>query len=233
MNILTIDTATQIEHVALVSGDRYSDKTRTVDVSHAATIFQSIKDAFSDIDIAFNELDLIGVGIGPGSFTGIRIAVSSARMLAQLLDVPLVGIKTHRIYAESVQADVDENIIVAFDAKKGRVFGALYKKNNNEEIEEIVEPGDHYIDYLIDNINNKKRTSIVGDGGKKYCEAIEKKILNYVQLDDFLPGAELSCLLTEKIFRQSPGDYTDISRTVPYYSRKSDAEIVKEMKRGN
>ncbi len=233
MNILTIDTATQIEHVALVSGDRHSDKTRIVDVSHAATIFQSIKNAFLEIDIAFKDLDLIGVGIGPGSFTGIRIAVSSTRMLAQLLEVPLVGIKTHRIYAESVKAKVDENIIVAFDAKKGRVFGALYKKNNNAEIEEIIEPGDHYIDYLIDNINNEKRTNIIGDGGKKYCEAIEKKIPDHVQLDDFLPGAGLSCLLTEKIYRQSPGDFTDISRTVPDYSRKSDAEIVKEMKRDN
>ncbi len=231
MRILTIDTAASVELIGASSGDAVSDKTREVGVSHSITLFEGIDSALGELDIAINDIELIGVGLGPGSFTGIRIAVSTARMLAQLLKTPLVGIKTHHLYASSVKAEIDENILIAFDAKKGRVFGALYRSGKDRlSPVEVVEPGDYYMDYLIDNIDRDKRTLLIGDGVEKYYNLIEERAPDHKRLSGFMPSAKDACALTEYIYNMEPEKHNNINRVVPFYSRKSDAEIVKEMR---
>ncbi len=93
------------------------------------TLFDNIDAALAGAGISATDLQLIGVGIGPGSFTGIRIAVSTARMLAQVLSIPLAGLSSPLIYAASMEALPGEYLMTAFDAKKGRVFGALYRRD--------------------------------------------------------------------------------------------------------
>ncbi len=229
MNILTIDTATAVEMVAASSGSKVSDETREVGVSHSITLFESMDNALNELGIAIKDIDLVGVGIGPGSFTGIRIAVTTARMLAQLLGAPLVGIKTHLFYAASVKADIDDNILIAFDAKKGRVFGALYRRGPQElSPVEIVEPGDYYMDFLINQIDKENRTFIIGDGVEKYYDSIKSEISDHELLTGFKPSAKIACDMTGNIYKIDSGLYASINRVVPFYSRKSDAEIVKE-----
>ena len=232
MNILTIATATEVEIVAISTKHGISDKTNIVGLSHSITLFENIDKALGKLDITINDIDLIGVGIGPGSFTGIRIAVSTARMLAQLLNVPLVGIKTHLIYAASVKASVNENILIAFDAKKDRVFGALYRKTDNPLSPlEIIAPGDYSIDYLLENVNNNYRTLLIGNGTDKYYPIIKNKISDIRMMSQFKPSAGLVCALTDAIFMNDPNRYADINRTLPFYMRKSDAEIAMNMRR--
>ena len=231
MNLLTIDTATIVELVAVSSKNEISDKTKVVGVSHSITLFENIDCALNELNITIRDINIIGVGIGPGSFTGIRIAVCTARMLAQLLNAPLVDIKTHLLYASSVEACLNENILIAFDAKKERVFGALYKKG--KEILsplEVIPPGDYNIDFLIDQIDREEATYIIGDGAEKYYSIIKKRIPDYKMLTGFKPRAKIASALTEHIYKKNPSLFTDINRVVPFYSRKSDAEIVKELK---
>ena len=100
-----------------------------VNTSHSVTLLDTINRCLDTLGLAPGDLNCLGVGVGPGSFTGIRIAVTTARMLAQVLGIPLVGIQTHLLYAVSVRGGRGDNIMIAFDAKKGRVFGALYRKS--------------------------------------------------------------------------------------------------------
>jgi len=228
LNILTIDTSTSIELVAISSKNRVSDKTKVVGVSHSTTLFENIDKAINELNITIKDINLLGVGIGPGSFTGIRIAVSTARMLAQVLDVPLVGIKTHLIYACTAQANINENILIAFDAKKERVFGALYRKSDTQlNPIEIIEPGDYRVEFMVDYIDNNHRTLLIGDGVKKFYQLLNTKISNKEFLLKFNPLGEIACNLTEYLFQKEPDKYTDINRALPLYTRKSDAEIVK------
>lgn len=210
--------------------DKVLDKTKIADVSHSVTIFESIHSALTGSGITVNDLDVIGVGTGPGSFTGIRIAVATARMLAQILNVPLVGVKTPLFYAASLENKSGKNIMVAFDAKKKRVFGALYKGTDSLFPEEIIEPGDYYIDHLIENIDHQSETVIIGNGGKKYREEIEKKTGSCEFLDNFMPSGGIACKITGELLRKNPELYSDFNKTLPYYSRKSDAEIIKSGK---
>ena len=230
MNILVIDTSTPVEIVAAASGKSVSDQIRLVSVSHSATLFGSIDKALKEISIEPEDLNLIGVGIGPGSFTGIRIAVTTARMLSQILDLPLVGINSQLLYAASASEEAGKNdyILIAFDAKKGKVFGALYQKN--EELVEIREPGDYKIEDLLIGINPAGKTLLIGDGCKKFKEEIELKVADRKYLPVYLPSAETICNLAKRIYSGDPDMYNDFNNIIPFYSRPSDAELNKKMK---
>lgn len=228
MNILTIDTATEVELVSIVSQKGISSKTRAVASSHSTTLFANIDAALRELDLTIDDISLIGVGIGPGSFTGIRIAVATTRMLAQLIAIPLVGIKTHVIYAASVQASAHDQILIAFDAKKDRLFGALYRKRDDTIVpDEIIPPGDYTPDSLIRGIELEGQTYLIGSGIEKYHNAFSKKIPNHRIIQNFLPSGEIACQLTKEIYLQKPDSFNDYNQVVPYYARKSDAEIMR------
>jgi len=232
LNILVIDTATKIELIAVTDGKRCSSSAEPVRDSHSKTIFNNIGNRLEEIGLKINDITLIGVGLGPGSFTGIRIAVSTARMISQILKTPLVGIKTQIIYAASVMAGKDDNILVAFDAKKNRVFGALYKKDVSSVWPvEIIPPGDYHIDFLLDKIDTNKTYS-AGDGAEKYIEEISGRLGKHEFIPDFQPSGEIAAELIFQMYRENPGKYKNIHGVVPYYGRKSDAEIMK-MDRSN
>jgi tRNA threonylcarbamoyladenosine biosynthesis protein TsaB len=231
LNILVIDTATKIEIAAASSGSAFSDKINTVSVSHSITLFDSIDLALKEIQLQLKDINVIGVGIGPGSFTGIRIAVTTARMFSQIFNLPLIGIKTHLMYAASVcdKAKTGENILIAFDAKKGRVFGALYKKEKDYlNPSEIVEPGDYSIEYLLNFVNLKEKTILIGDGCEKYNTEIIPRIQDHELLSKFIPSGKTICGLVEKIYLENSGNYSDLNHVLPFYARRSDAEILKE-----
>ncbi|MBN2402422.1 MAG: tRNA (adenosine(37)-N6)-threonylcarbamoyltransferase complex dimerization subunit type 1 TsaB [Spirochaetes bacterium] len=230
MNILAIDTATKIEIAAASSENVFSDQTKAVNVSHSIMLFNNIDLALKEAKIELNDINVIGVGIGPGSFTGIRIAVATARMFSQVFDLPLVGIKTHLMYAASVneKANAGENILIAFDAKKSRVFGALYKKGEDDlKPVAIIEPGDYTIEYLVNSIIPEKKTILIGDGCGKYYTEIKSQVKEHELLPYFMPSGKTICRLIKKVYLENPDNYSDLNNVLPFYARRTDAEIMK------
>lgn len=231
MNILVIDTASQLEIVAACAASGAAEASTLIQTSHSTTLMGAIDGCLNRLGLGLRDLDCIGVGIGPGSFTGIRIAVTTARMLAQVLGKPLVGVKTQLLFAVSAGAEAGENILVAFDAKKGRVFGALYRGAVDPLAPlEIVPPGDYAIDALIAGVDRTRRTHLIGDGTMKYAEALAP-LERAVFREDFAPDGRALCGLTAAHYRADPDAYADLNATVPCYARKSDAETAKESKR--
>ncbi len=229
MNVLVIDTATAVELVAVTANGRPADETAPVEVSHSVTLFDSIDRCLDKAGITLSQVGLIGVGTGPGSFTGIRIAVTTARMLAQILDVPLVGIGTHLLYAAPVPCSPGDQVLVAFDAKKKRVFGSLYRCGTGLP-EELVKPGDYDISLILDRAE-KGTTHCVGDGTERYRDIIEKRLKQPLFHENFLPSGKTACLIALDMYEASPQKEFPHTGVVPRYARKSDAEIEKKAKR--
>jgi tRNA threonylcarbamoyladenosine biosynthesis protein TsaB len=230
LNILAIDTSTKIEIAAASSGNSFSEEIKAVSESHSVSLFENIDLVLKKIKLELKDINLMCVGIGPGSFTGIRIAVSTARMFAQIFNLPLVGIKTHLMYAVSVcdKAKSGDNILIAFDAKKSRVFGALYKKENDDlNPTEIVKPGDYSIEYILSHVKPGETTILAGDGSEKYFTDIKNRIERCDLLTDFLPSGKIICSLAEKIYLENPGEYGNLNKVLPFYARRSDAETMK------
>lgn len=228
MNILLLDTATNIEIVALQHNGMVADKTTQTQQSHSVTLFDTIDSACRGLNTTIHTIQCIGVGIGPGSFTGIRIAVTTARMLSQILQVPLVGVPTQLLFASAI-AHNNAHCIVAFDAKKGRVFAARYLVTLDSIPQEILPPGDYTIEDLF-SVQSNHPVIAVGDGSIKYREHMTTLCNTIEIIPDFIPKAERMMRLVESLYMENPSHYTDHRNVLPYYSRKSDAEVMKELR---
>ncbi len=227
MNILTIDTATHLELMTLKYKDCLYEDDIITSKSHASTLFSTLQKLFKMGDCTINDIDLIGVGVGPGSFTGIRIAITTARMMAQLLQIPLVGFKTQELFGRSAVNNDCDSILVAFDAKKNKVFGALYKKNGDKVIE-VISPGDYDIETLGDQADGSVIS--IGDGVSRYKERLDKTCKHRF-LEDFEPDGSMAVQLTAELYNKNKEYAMDINNTVPLYTRKSDAEIALDIRK--
>jgi len=228
LNILVIDTATRIEIVAAASNDTCAGVSSDSGASHAVTLIDSIDRCLAQVGLLPQDIELIGVGIGPGSFTGIRIAVAAARMMAQVLERPLLGFPTPLLYAAGAGAAVGDEILVAFDAKKGRVFGALYAEEGTGIPRAIVPPGDYDIAGILRKANPSATLHCIGDGVARYRSSVFESDKRVKDVTGLIPPPEAACRLARIIYDANPDACADWSRTLPFYARKSDAEIFRE-----
>jgi tRNA threonylcarbamoyladenosine biosynthesis protein TsaB len=231
LNTLIIDASTGNEFISIGNGKENFYCNDNIKLSHSVTLFKNIELLLGRSELDISQINLLGVGIGPGSFTGVRIAVTTMRMLAQILKIPLVGLYSQDMVASSIKTD--GNIIVAADAKKGRVFGAVYSKIDDDVFPKtIIYPGDYYISQLLDNINENRYTVAIGNGSEKYLVEIKKHIhvskFTFIKEYEF-SGEKINELLIKK-YNEKKEYYDLYSNTLPFYARKSDAEIAKEKK---
>jgi tRNA threonylcarbamoyladenosine biosynthesis protein TsaB len=126
LRVLALDTSTDACTVALVGepGPPY-EITIPVRTGHAGSLLPVIDRLFSMSPSAKEDVDLIAVGIGPGSFTGIRIGIATARGLAMALSKPLAGINTLDALAHGALPSALP-IMPIIDARKSEIFCSLY-----------------------------------------------------------------------------------------------------------
>lgn len=128
MKILAIDTSNHPMSVALVE-DHQLKATMTLNMvrNHSIYVMPTINHLFSLVNWQPEDLDRVVVAKGPGSYTGVRIAVTTAKTLAMTLNIELVGISSLKVIAANV-ANVTNGLIVPFmDARRGNVFSGIYQ----------------------------------------------------------------------------------------------------------
>ena len=127
MLVLGIDTSSKISSIGLYDSEKGVVAVNSVQVkmTHSDTLMVFIDKLFRDSGKKLEDVDRIAVGIGPGSFTGIRIGVGTAKGLAYSAQKEIVGINTLDIIARNIKK-TDKYIISIIDAKKERVFYSVY-----------------------------------------------------------------------------------------------------------
>lgn len=126
MKALAIDTSTFSMGVAVVDGDKVLAEVITnIKKNHSIRLMPAIEQVMKEVNISPQELERIIVAQGPGSYTGVRIGVTTAKTLAWTLGVPLVGVSTLEVIAQNGKL---ANIYVSpiIDARRGQVFTGLY-----------------------------------------------------------------------------------------------------------
>src|SRR5262245_29022414 len=129
MLVLALSTSTPRASVALVEGDRVlADLSRDDPRGHAEHLFAMIDAALEAAGRSRSNVDLVACDIGPGSFTGVRIAVASAKGIAVGLGVPLAGVVSLEAMAAHARSTCSPTTLVAaaIDAKKGELYIAVY-----------------------------------------------------------------------------------------------------------
>jgi tRNA threonylcarbamoyladenosine biosynthesis protein TsaB len=131
VNVLALDTSTSCLSVALMRDKAIiSEINLAVKVGHAGMILPVIDEVLSNSSTNKDDITLIATGTGPGSFTGLRIGIATAKGLAKAIRCPLAGIPTLDIIARGALPS-SMHIMPIVDAKKGEVFCALYNKDGS------------------------------------------------------------------------------------------------------
>ncbi|WP_339060969.1 tRNA (adenosine(37)-N6)-threonylcarbamoyltransferase complex dimerization subunit type 1 TsaB [Tepidibacillus marianensis] len=132
MKILAIDTSTAVMGVALLNEERVlAEITTNVKRNHSIRLMPSIEILFQEVKGSPEDIDLIAVAKGPGSYTGVRIGVTTAKAFAYALNKPIIGISTLEAMAFQNKG-FKGYISPLMDARRGQVYTGLYQGDWNE-----------------------------------------------------------------------------------------------------
>ena len=211
MLILGIDTSTKICTCSIFDSENgvIAETSLSVKKNHSNIVMPIIDNLFKISDLNINDIDKIAVAIGPGSFTGVRIALGIAKGLAMALNKPLIAVNELDIL-EAIANGNENEIIPLIDARKERV----YYKYQNTYI-------DDYLINLISNFDKNKKYVFVGDGAINYKNILKDNLgENAIILPMYnsLPRASILCELA--LNKEEANIYT----LEPEYISKSRAE---------
>jgi len=211
MLILGIDTSTKICTCSIFDSENgiIAETSLSVKKNHSNIVMPIIDNLFKISDLTINDIDKIAVAIGPGSFTGVRIALGIAKGLAMALNKPLIAINELDIL-EAIASGNENEIIPLIDARKERV----YYKYQNKYV-------DDYLINLISNFDKNKKYIFVGDGAINYKNILKDNLGDnaiILPIYNSFPRASILCELA--INKEEANIYT----LEPEYISKSRAE---------
>jgi tRNA threonylcarbamoyladenosine biosynthesis protein TsaB len=223
MRILALDTATKSCSVAIVDDQSVVAESTSVSAqTHAIHLIEMVQSVVDMSGLTLLQIDGFAVGRGPGSFTGLRIGISTIKALAVAVGKPVVGVSN--LYALAMQAAISANMICPImDARKGEVYFSRYRYENGS-LQKIVPAQVSTLEEALTAIHTD--CVFVGEGARIYRKKISEKLGPYAAFA--VPGqntirASTIGRLSVHRFKQENTD--DIVTLVPEYIRKSDAEL--------
>ncbi|GAA4724824.1 tRNA (adenosine(37)-N6)-threonylcarbamoyltransferase complex dimerization subunit type 1 TsaB [Brevibacillus fulvus] len=137
MRVLAIDTSNLVLSVAVVDESRVlAEMTTNLRKNHSVRLMDNISLLLDELELSPQELDGIAVAKGPGSYTGVRIGVATAKSLAWSLGIPVVGISSLQAVALNA-CGFTGGIVPCFDARRGQVYTALYQSQGMNRLTEM------------------------------------------------------------------------------------------------
>ena len=208
--ILNIETATKNCSVALAKEGKTiaCKEIAEQNFSHAEKLHVFIEELLSENNLKFSDLSAIAVSQGPGSYTGLRIGVSSAKGLCYALNISMIAIDTLQLLAKQIQIE-DGIIIPMIDARRMEVFTAFYDKNHNQIRNTQAE--------IIDETSYQEITEtihLVGDGTEKFKNTLIDTKFVFHSGVVFPSANEMSQLSFDKY---KISDFVDVAYFEPYY----------------
>ncbi|MCZ6678589.1 MAG: tRNA (adenosine(37)-N6)-threonylcarbamoyltransferase complex dimerization subunit type 1 TsaB [Candidatus Poribacteria bacterium] len=171
MKILGVDTSTPIGSVGLIDGEHFiAEHTLNIVKAHSSRLMPAIDQILTWAGLTVHDLDACAVGVGPGSFTGVRIGVGTIKPLCYAIKKPILGVSTLEAIAYNLRY-TDGLICPILDARKNEVYGAIFRggKDFARESADLCVP----IESLLDRI---AATAIfVGDGLQRYAPAVRER----------------------------------------------------------
>ncbi len=225
MIVLGFDTATPATAVGLRLDDgtqlqARDDPNPGERPGHATRLLPLAEDLLAQVGLSWERLERIAVGVGPGTFTGLRIGVATARGMAQSLGVELVGVSTLRALAEGASSG-EREVLSVIDARRGEVFLGGYASGRELFASRAVAPSD--LASLL-----TPGGLAVGDGAVRYRTHLEDLGVEVPEESSELHRVRGACLC-ELALEAPTREYGSV---VPDYLRRPDAELALEAAAG-
>jgi tRNA threonylcarbamoyladenosine biosynthesis protein TsaB len=223
MLVLGIETSTKQGGVAIVGEDRVLCETvLNVEVTHSERLLPAVDRALDEARITLEGLGGIAVSIGPGSFTGLRIGLSTAKGLAYATGLPLVGVPTLEAMAWTLPG-ARWQVCPVLDARKQEVYAALFR-HEPAGLRRMTEDAALAPEDLCRLIRNP--TLFLGDGADAYGALFRERLGDKMLLPPLANrGARPACVAELGRRRLLRGDRDAPDSLVPRYLRPSEAEL--------
>ena len=191
MICLGMDTSTMRTSVGIIKDD---EELLSYEISgsmyHSEELTNIIEESLNKLNLKIKDIDLFSVGVGPGSFTGVRIAVTIARIFASSTQKNIISVSS--LMATALSYEGNEIIVPIVDARRNRAYFGLYT-NNNQEISCIKEDSLMDIDEIIKLVENKK-VALVGSGATTFKDKFMEKCEVIVPKFNLIRGANIAKL---------------------------------------
>ncbi len=214
--ILNIDTSLETASVSIATeGTILSVQTNAIQRDHAAFVHVALKELLAKGNLNPSQLDAIGVTLGPGSYTGLRVGLSAAKGLCYALNKPLITVGTLEVMTKDMMLQMEKTTSYLFcpmiDARRMEVFTSIYDENFNE----LVAP--HAIVLTPQSFaeNYDENMLIFFGSGMSKWKAISKINNALFKENKMLPNA-LNMLTFQKFVLS---DFANLSSSIPQYSK--------------
>jgi tRNA threonylcarbamoyladenosine biosynthesis protein TsaB len=224
MKVLGIDTSTSCGSVGLIdNGEVIADYLLNISVTHSERLLGAIEFVLKEARCNIENLDGWAISLGPGSFTGLRIGVSTVKGLAFATQKPVAGVPALDVLAFQI-SPTPYLVCPILDARKGEVYTAFYRYEkgdfpHRQTAFQAIRPKD-----LVEKI--EERTIFIGDGVKTYGDYLQNALPSLTISPPHplhLPHGSIVARLGLELLRK--GESLDLSNFTPLYVRPSEAEL--------
>ncbi len=222
MKILGVDTSTPIGSIALIDSDNLvAEHTLDIVQAHSSRLMPAIDSVLKWGNITVDDLDGCAVGIGPGSFTGIRIGVATIKSICFAVDKPIVGVSTLEAIAYNLRGS-NSIICPLLDARRSEIYGAIFEGNTKWQrlSEDLCLPIDDFLERIKADTTSDYSIHFVGDGLETYRDVVRENLGERVHFADTIfnvpRGATVAYLGAQRL---QQGDCDNYWSLAPNYVR--------------
>lgn len=236
MNILAIETTGAAASVAVINekGQIFEEVCRET-LNHLQFLMPMVEKVLEKSKLQINDLTAIAASEGPGSFTGIRIGVSSARALAQALKLECISVPTLKSFLFNKE-EYQGIYCPIFNARRNQVYGGAYKWGDSHSIQEVVEGKAYMLSEILDLLaqvleKEQNEVTFFGDGVEAYQSQIEEWQnsslnsniqINFADAEARYQKSSSVAKLALELYKE--GKMCQFNDLRPNYMRKAEAE---------
>jgi tRNA threonylcarbamoyladenosine biosynthesis protein TsaB len=229
LNILALDTSEARGSVAVLREQSIVSEPHEGKIDYSDWLLPTVEKALSTADLRMGDVDLFAVCTGPGSFTGLRVGLTTVKAWAEVYGKPIVGVSRLEAIARSAQNVQEAGLVAAcYDAQRGQIFGALYRCVGGKWSrvgDEVVAAPEEFLSFVE---ARAKKQSVIWVSLDPQLVTILPEWMKRVACGDTMK--ECSWELASMIGRVAgesakAGRFTDALELDANYVRRSDAEI--------
>lgn len=210
--ILNIDTAVQTSSICLAENDQpFSVKVNLSQKESAAWLHVAINEIIIENHLSFQKLDAIAVSEGPGSYTGLRVGMATAKGLCYVLNKPLIAINTLQMMASAVQKKHEGLLCPMIDARRMEVFTAVF----DQDLNFVLPPTNLILDESsFNDLLQANSILFCGNGAHKFQQIVKQPKAEF----DFTE-ADASAMVHLSYKKYLGGEFADLAYSQPFYGK--------------
>lgn len=233
MKILSVETSSEVCSVAILE-DKKVLKELSIENenTHSQNLMPLISQLLNETKLTLNNIDVFACDKGPGSFTGIRIGISTLKAFRDITSKPIIGVSSLKALAYNIKSDDADYICSIIDAKNDNVYYGIFTSNKIKKFEDY---NFNNINLLLEHFKTEKflnkKIFFVGNGSIVFKDVIQSNLNKQALFSNDIFQNKLNAInIANAAFDKFSMKNLDFSNITPLYLKKSSAELTLEEK---